>query len=1337
MRRLRRLLVRLGLALLALVVGTAIVAFALLAYLRSEGGRARLLRMLTRRVPTLSAARLGGDLLRSLSLEQAVLRDRDRQIAVRIREIDLEYTLGDLVGLLRQGRPLRIVRLRLEDPEVLVRRGADGRINLTELVPAGPSSGRRVALTLSDVHIQGGVVELALGGTVTRLFAIEGHGRLALGEDRLEAALDALAFEVASEEARFAVRARGSVESIGGLLDARLEEAAIEGLFASPVALSGSARGSAADLLVDVQARLPAGGQLHLGGRLQPAAGLRYQLAARFDFDPDRLRTGLPGGRLEGTLDLSGSGVPVVRDGQARVRLSLGVGSLFGFHFAAASAAGRLDGRAWRLEQGRLRAAGIDVAIAGHGVGPRFAATVDGRLASVRALPWPRLREALPGGGEVHAALSGTWPEAIFVRSRLSGRGFQWGGLKAGSIDIEIEGQGSGPKPRRRGRAASGGVAPERRPGPAGRGTKAAAGRPPGIGSLPFSLRGRARIVARDVRLGDRLPPLDSVVLELAGDGRSFTLRAQVSGRELRLQASGRGLVRGSAIDLVLATATGTVRGQRVELLAPTTLGWDGADELSLGSTRLALLGGTAQLAGRVALASRLLLATLELTHVELAAVGAVSGRLHALADDRRLELRAQGAVGDGQTPVSLHATAPLAQAVRASWPQLADSGAITLSATARHIPLELLAGERAAVLPGGAMTVELGARGDLHGPELFASVQLEESALLGRLPVSAWAQLTGAAGALTVTGGLRVAGAQVATLTGSSRLDPLAALHHGSLPAATIQAQAVVAGVDVAVLRPLAPRFGDASGLLRGRLSVAGTLREPTVAADFTLSGARFGGVSFGRITASASARAGVEHVRLEVPQQGGGHIALALSRSGGRLGGLDASLRGVDVRFLPVVVPQLAAAAGRLDGNLRIEPDASGEPTLVGAVTLSQGLLRGVGLAAIEDIDLAAHVLGGRAELDRLSARSGGGTLQVGGTLGLDGLQPGALDLTAVARGFQLAYGGLVRARLDGQVRVTGEPQASRYAITISLGGRGVELLETARGRDLQPIGPLSDVRFVDRAARAKRQARSEEREQMGTALARIDLKLAIPAPLPVRGKEIDADVQGEVELFATPEGAALSGELKVVRGQVEVFRQRFDIERARIYWQGGTDWGPQVDVRVVRQFSDARVFVGVTGTLASPELSLWSDPPVYNQAQLVAMVLSGRPSLESGAPGGNDVSALGTVSTVVLGQIVEKIAPSLPIDVLRFDLVAPEVSTGPLVAPGSGSAATEPRGEAGWYLSSRIYVSLVFRTASVAGESSLEGHVSWRLSRRWAFETFAGDAGFGADLFWTWRY
>src|SRR6185436_17907143 len=97
--------------------------------------------------------------------------------------------------------------------------------------------------------------------------------------------------------------------------------------------------------------------------------------------------------------------------------------------------------------------------------------------------------------------------------------------------------------------------------------------------------------------------------------------------------------------------------------------------------------------------------------------------------------------------------------------------------------------------------------------------------------------------------------------------------------------------------------------------------------------------------------------------------------------------------------------------------------------------------------------------------------------------------------------------------------------------------------------------------------------------------------------------------------------------------------------------------------------------------------AEPSIYSQAEIAAMILSGDSGASRVSERSLDSHVVGALSGIVVGKLRSRIAPHLPIDVLKVDVER-------------GAGREEARLEAGTYLTEALYVSYVHQFSVLGG-------------------------------------
>lgn len=285
----------------------------------------------------------------------------------------------------------------------------------------------------------------------------------------------------------------------------------------------------------------------------------------------------------------------------------------------------------------------------------------------------------------------------------------------------------------------------------------------------------------------------------------------------------------------------------------------------------------------------------------------------------------------------------------------------------------------------------------------------------------------------------------------------------------------------------------------------------------------------------------------------------------------------------------------------------------------------------------------------------------------------------------------------------------------------------------RKLQRIGPRDDIRFIDEVALAADEKQKDKKKQAANKAETIDIK-ATAAPVYVRGKDLDIELESSVRVVTAPPGQAkgqpvLMGTVRIRRGRINLSGQRFNFERGEISFNGEPEPNPALDIRLTHQYPEATVVVEIRGTPKKPELVLTSDPPVFDKAQIVSLILTGQPG---GQPSGGGFDPLPPWPPWCSERSPTRSLRSWASTCCAWKKVDEKTTD------GQATGETDTRIEVGKYISERIYLSYAHVFGASENQNRNEAHVEYRLTRRWMVETIFGDAGVGGvDALWSYKY
>jgi translocation and assembly module TamB len=396
-------------------------------------------------------------------------------------------------------------------------------------------------------------------------------------------------------------------------------------------------------------------------------------------------------------------------------------------------------------------------------------------------------------------------------------------------------------------------------------------------------------------------------------------------------------------------------------------------------------------------------------------------------------------------------------------------------------------------------------------------------------------------------------------------------------------------------------------------------------------------------------------------------------------------------DITGLPVLVPEIDRSGGKLDGLVSIS-GSLGAPRFDGEFHLRDGLIH----LYRTNLQLTGLTLDGRFKGDELVFEGSGSAAR--GTLSLDGRFSWPEDVMT----------GQMRLRGDGLMiadtpdfRVVASPDLLFAVGPDGYDVTGVILVPLARitPRDLSTtVSTSTDERIV-----------GLEVEELGpSTLERLRSRIRVELGDNVRVNSfgLNATLAGEVTVITRP-GDVVRGDgaIRVVEGEYKAFGQFVRITRGILSFDMAPLNDPTLDLVAEREIrrEDIVVSINVRGTLASPFITLSSDPPM-SQNEALSFLLTGR-----------------SINTLQSGEAatIDSAAQSLAL------------SGGGLLLGGIGSrvgldeVTVEQNGEddtavvLGKYLSPNLFVSYGISIAEAINTIKLR----YTLNKNWSLKAEAG--------------
>ena len=337
---------------------------------------------------------------------------------------------------------------------------------------------------------------------------------------------------------------------------------------------------------------------------------------------------------------------------------------------------------------------------------------------------------------------------------------------------------------------------------------------------------------------------------------------------------------------------------------------------------------------------------------------------------------------------------------------------------------------------------------------------------------------------------------------------------------------------------------------------------------------------------------------------------------------GGTDARVTGSvgtdGIADLAIAGSAQAGLANAFIAPRSIEGPAEFDLRLAGRPSLNalSGRLRLPGLRisdpslamAVEGAEVTVDLAGGRADLSGEGSLAGGGTVSLSGPVGLTA--PYTADLSVRLDAVRLRDPRLFDTRADGTLTIGG-PLAGGAAISGS-----VTLAETEIRVPTSGLGGYADIGPVNHIAEPAEVRATRERAgllggpgERAASLRRpyaLDIAVAAPRRVFVRGRGLDAELGGSLRLTGTTDNVIPVGQFDLIRGRLHLLGKRFDIDEGQVVLQGALV--PWIRFAANSTSDGITATILIEGPAAEPDISFTSSPPLP-QDEIVAQLLFGR--------------------------------------------------------------------------------------------------------------------------------
>jgi len=420
------------------------------------------------------------------------------------------------------------------------------------------------------------------------------------------------------------------------------------------------------------------------------------------------------------------------------------------------------------------------------------------------------------------------------------------------------------------------------------------------------------------------------------------------------------------------------------------------------------------------------------------------------------------------------------------------------------------------------------------------------------------------------------------------------------------------------------------------------------------------------------------------------------------------DLNVQGsVNLIILQLLNPDLVAS-----GNATVQASIRGslkDPQLNGRMELKRASLYLGDLPnGVDNANGAVIFDRNRATIERLTAETGGGTLSFSGFLGFG--TPLVYRLQAQAQKVRVRYPEDVSVTFNSTLALNGTSDSSTVSGIITLMRASFTPradLAQVLAQAARPIPTSATPAEYLRGMQFDVRIQSDPSFQLQTTLAR----------------NLQAEV--DLRLRGTPLRPALLGTASVNEGEVEVFGNKYTVNRGDIRFQNPVRIDPILDMDLETKARGVVVNVSIAGTTQKLNVNYSSDPPLQPR-EIIALLAVGRAPNDSA---GLSPDAASTSSTTLSeaggGLIGEAISEQLSSRLQRF-FGASHVKIDP---PSTVEYLPEARLTVEQQVSKEVtltYITNLNRTEEQIVQ------IQWDFSKRWSAIAVRDANGlFGVDF------
>jgi len=419
--------------------------------------------------------------------------------------------------------------------------------------------------------------------------------------------------------------------------------------------------------------------------------------------------------------------------------------------------------------------------------------------------------------------------------------------------------------------------------------------------------------------------------------------------------------------------------------------------------------------------------------------------------------------------------------------------------------------------------------------------------------------------------------------------------------------------------------------GVANFTAAVRGALSNPEVdltvdASDMRLRTIRTAGIPPGALNAKIALRN--NNATIEGRFTAGPTNTLNFSGVGplpGADGVTDGRLRIEGGMNLAQLTPFLSGN-GRLSGALKVDLTFTATGGAIGgngAITIADGryfnLAEGL---AIRDINATFGVVGDRLEIRQFTARPrGDGEISASGFVQVDPQLTLPVDVTIVAKSARILDRRDMQATVSSNLRLQGSvAQGMTLAGTATVERAEINLDANVNQGPEIAVLPVREINRPGGAADDKPRKPTPPGPE-----TRLQIKINAPQSVFVRGRGLDVEMGGALDVGGTISRPQILGALQLRRGSFSGVGRRLEFTRGTVSFPDPESIEPVIDFTASTRIESGTAEIVIAGRPSAPKVTMTSSPSLP-QDEIMAQLLFGR-----------STSALSPLQMAEIGQSV----------------------------------------------------------------------------------------------------